>query len=149
MAETAEQVRAAAEPSEAAPERGRISAFGICLSEAEHWVEDGIHVIRSTEFDLVAGDPDFRRAVEMFGEKAEDLWWFLSELDTITDNENETFLVLAPRFMQVFKELERRESERRRQVISISFARFRSRGDHFRDWQPLSTPETFSQPSPV
>jgi hypothetical protein len=87
--------------TEAAPERGNVAVFGLPVSNAEHWLEDGVHVLRSTEFDVIAGDPDFQRALEIFCEKAEDLWSYLSTLETISDNENEVFLQLAPRFMRM------------------------------------------------
>lgn len=132
-------------PTEATPDLGRITAFGVVVSEAQHWVEDGIHVLRSTEFDLVAGDADFQRAVDLFGEKTQDLFWYLADLPHITEVENDTFVLLAPRFMQIQQELERREAQRRRQLVS--FPRLKRRGAHDRNWQPLSTPRKFSQPS--
>lgn len=115
------------------------------MSRAEYWVEDGMHVIRSLDFDVIAGDPDFSRALKQFGEKAQSLWEYLSGLESISDHENETFVVLARRFTDLFRELERREEERRRKLISINFRR--RRGEH--NWQPVSTPGPFSQPSPA
>jgi hypothetical protein len=145
-----QQPHGQAEPlTEASPEYGRISVFDITVSFAEHWVEDGIHVLRSTDFDLIAGDADFQKAVDQFVEKAEDLWSYLSNLETISDNENEMFLEMAPRFLKIYKELERRESTRRESVISINFGRLRQRGDHsLRNWRP-SIPASASRPSPV
>jgi hypothetical protein len=131
-------------PTEAMPERGRVTAFGQVVSEAEHWIEDGIHVLRSSEFDLIAGDPDFIITLNIFGEKTEDLFWYLSERDSLTDNENETFLLLAPRFMGIFQELERREAARHKRVLSINWPR---RSTQTRDWLPESTRKTSSQPS--
>lgn len=128
--------------TEEAPERGRVLRYGQLVSEAERWVEDGVQIIRSTEFDVTAGDPDFKAAVMMFGEKAEDLFWYLSEQDSLTDGENETFLTLAPRFMGIFQELERREAARQRWFIS-----FKSRSDDRRGWETVSTPGHSSQMS--
>jgi hypothetical protein len=139
----------AAPLTEASPEYGRVYTLGHLVSYAEHWLEDGVHVIRSLDFDVTAGDPDFQRALDRFIEKAEDLWVYLSGLDTITENENEMFLKLAPRFLEIYRELERREARRRERVISISFGRLRKRGEHsLRNWRP-SKPASASQPSPV
>jgi hypothetical protein len=135
--------------TEASPEYGCVVAFDTIVSFAEHWEEDGVHVLRSLDFDVIAGDPDFDRAVDQFVEKAEDLWSYLSGLETITENENETFLTLAPRFLEIYKELERREARRRERVVSIDFSRLRQRGEHqLRNWRP-SIPSPASQPSRV
>lgn len=135
--------------TEAAPEYGRVVTFDTTVSFAEHWEEDGVHVVRSLDFDVIAGDPDFSRAIDQFVEKAEDLWIYLSGLEVISDNENEMFLKLAPRFLDIYKELERREASRRERMISISFGRLRQRGEHqLRNWRP-SIPASVSQPSSV
>jgi hypothetical protein len=131
---------------EASPEYGCVMAFDTIVSFAEHWEEDGIHVLRSLDFDVVAGDSDFQRAVDQFVEKAEDLWSYLSGLETISDNENEMFLKMAPRFLKIYKELERREASRRKRIVSINFGRLRQRDEHsLRNWRP-STPASASQP---
>lgn len=123
--------------------------FDKIVSFAERWEEDGIHVLRSLDFDVTAGDADFQKAVDQFVEKAEDLWSYLSGLETISDNENEMFLKMAPRFLDIYKELERREKSRRERVISINFGRLRQRGQHsLRNWRP-SQPTSASQPSLV
>lgn len=141
--------RQAQPPTEAAPEYGRIAVFDITVSFAERWEEDGVHVLRSMDFDVIAADKDLQRAVDQFVEKAEDLWSYLSGLDTISENENEMFLKMAPRFLDIYRELERREKARRERVISINFGRLRQRGQHsLRNWRP-SQPASASQPSLV
>jgi len=133
--------------SEASPEYGCVMVFDTIVSFAEHWEEDGTHVLRSLDFDVVAGNEDFQRAIDQFVEKSEDLWSYLSGLETISDNENEMFLKMAPRFLNIYKELERREASRRESIISINFGRLRQRGEHsLRNWRP-STPASVSQPS--
>lgn len=123
--------------------------FDKIVSSAERWEEDGVHVIRSLDFDVIAGDPDFQKAVDQFVEKAEDLWSYLSSLETISENENEMFLKMAPRFLDIYKELERREKARRERVISINFGPLRQRGQHsLRNWRP-SQPASASRPSLV
>jgi hypothetical protein len=133
--------QAQAQPTEVSPDYGGVQIIGLPVGAAEHWVEDGIHVIRGSEFDVIAGDPDFQTAVEKFGEKAEDLWIYLGNQEHLTENENDTFLVLAARFSAIYKELGRLEAKRRQQVLSINLARLRQRGEqHLRNWQPHSTP---------
>jgi hypothetical protein len=130
-----------------APEYGCVVAFDTIVSFAEHWEEDGVHVLRSLDFDVISGDTDLDKAIDQFVEKAEDLWSYLSGLETISENENETFLKLAPRFLNIYKELERREASRRKRVVSINFGRIRQRGEHqLRNWRP-SIPASVSQPS--
>ena len=150
--QTADSERIEAPLTEGAPDPGCAVSFGILVSEGEHWVEEGVHVIRSTEFDVIAGDPDFDRALDQFVDKHEDLWGYLSGLEELTDNENETFLKLAPRFLAIHRELERREEERRKRRISVSFGAFRRRhrGNTLHGWQQgSSTPARSSQPSAV
>jgi hypothetical protein len=127
-----------AEPlTEAVPEYGCVVTLGHIVSFAEHWEEDGVHVLRSLDFDVTAGDANFQKAVDQFVEKAEDLWSYLSGLETISENENEMFLKLAPRFLEIYKELERREASRRERIVSINFGRFRQRSEHsLRNWRP-------------
>lgn len=134
-------------PTEATPEHGCVMAFDTIVSLAEHWEEDGLHVVRSLDFDVIAGDADFQNAIDQFVEKAEDLWSYLSGLETISDHENEMFLKMAPRFLEIYKELERREARRRERLISIDFGRLRQRGEHsLRNWRP-SIPASASHPS--
>ncbi len=116
------------------PERGTISYAGVPMFDAEHWVEAGDHVFRSTEFDLIAGDPDIGRAVDKFVEGADDLWSFLEEQENLTDGELELVSLLASRFHKVLHELDRRERSRR--LIRISLPR--QRGEHLRTWRPAS-----------
>jgi hypothetical protein len=116
------------------------------VSAAEHWEEDGVHVFRSLEFNVIAGHEDFNTAVDQFVEKAEDLWTYLSELDGLTDNENETFLILSPRFRQILKVLERREEERLRRLVTV---KVRRRSAHSRAWEPKSRQPKSSVMSPA
>jgi hypothetical protein len=139
-------------PTETSPEHGVVVALDKPISLAEHWIEDDVHVIRSLEFDVIAGNEDFQLAVDQFAEKAEDLWGYLSKQESISDNENETFLLLADRFLEIYKELERREmkrleAEQHQRLVSINLNRQRQRGEHFRNWRPQSLPNSASLPS--
>lgn len=139
-------------PTEQSPEYGVVVIADKPISLAEHWVEGNVHVLRSLEFDVIAGSEDFQQAVDQFAEKAEDLWGYLSRQDGISGNENETFVLLAARFLDIYKELERREQarleeERHQRLVSIHLNRQRQRGEHLRNWRPRSTPSLVSQPS--
>lgn len=138
--------------TEESPECGIVTAFDKTISLAEHWLEGGVHVLRSVEFDVIAGDEDFQAAIDQFAEKAEDLWIYLSKQERLTENENETFMLLADRFLEIYKLLEQREVERReeqqrqrrRLPITINFNR--PRGEHpLRNWRPQSIPNSASQ----
>lgn len=138
--------------TEAAPVCGAAFRLGVRVSDAERWLEDGMHVLRSTEFDVIAGDRDFDGALGQFIDKIEDLWFYLSGLEELTDNENETFLALAPRFLRIHQKLEQLEEDRRRRLISVSFGRLRrlQRGEPLLAWHQSSTPAArSSQPSAV
>ncbi|MGB7589471.1 MAG: hypothetical protein WBM00_12275 [Solirubrobacterales bacterium] len=139
MKRLAKRLRSNAEPpTEASPEYGCVVAFDTNVSFAEHWEEDGIHILRSLDFDVTSGDTDFQKAVDQFVEKAEDLWSYLSGLETTGANENEMFLIMAPRFLEIYRKLERRETKWRESVVSINFGRLRQRGEHsLRSWRPL------------
>jgi len=59
-------------PTEHAPDVGVVGWGDVVLSDAEHYIDpDGVHVIRSLEFDVNAYDEDFETAVEMFVDNAE------------------------------------------------------------------------------
>ena len=46
----------------------------VAISGVEHWVDDGLHVFRSVEFDCMAEGEDLSKAVVAFVENAEDLF---------------------------------------------------------------------------
>jgi hypothetical protein len=60
-------------PTETDAEFGEVVMFGVTLTEAERWVEDGEHVVRSTEFGVVAGAPTLPDAVDRLCETLKDL----------------------------------------------------------------------------
>jgi hypothetical protein len=131
MATRATRDSATTMPTEESPEVGVIVYADEPIFEAEHWIEDGEHVLRSTEFELVAGDSSLTAAVNRFVEDAEDLWGHLEETRDLTANELELVSLLAKRFrkiLQVVEEIERRELERR---IRISL-----RPRPLRSWHP-------------
>jgi hypothetical protein len=90
----------------------------IALSEGVRWVEpDGAHVIRSLEFDVIAGAPTFEEALSRFIDNLYDFAAYLGELEDPAENEEEMFHRLAPRLVQVSREFARYESRRKRPLV--------------------------------
>lgn len=106
----------------AAVEDGSIGAVGVVLSRVIHYVEDGMHVFRSTEFDIAAADEDRRTAVVKFVENAQDLVAFYRDLDDRTNDELHTAFTLMSRF----NEVDRITREREEHAV-LSKLRHRSR----------------------
>jgi hypothetical protein len=93
------------------------------LSEASAWREDDVYVLRSTEFDVIAEDEDFDRAIDIFVTWLLDHAALLAELvDTgkATEDEAATFAILSARLFPLLRasEAERRQHIRRRRAPS-------------------------------
>lgn len=132
-------------PTKESPEHGAICLKGVVLSEVAYWVEDGDHVFRSTEFDLIAGDPDRDAAIGKFVDYARDLVGLYTDLDIeeVTPAELEIAMTLVSRlnaaYQQVTDEL---EAERRRLVV---FPRLRNREHRTTGWYRRSRPTSSSR----
>lgn len=122
------------------PEEGTAFLEDVVLSDAEHSVEDDLHVIRSIEFDCFAEAEDFGTAAHQFIENVVDLSDYLHELvesGQATADEYETFLMLSQRFREAIRAHEqRREDERQQRLISEY-------------WQRRKTPSSSSAPLPA
>jgi hypothetical protein len=116
-------------PTEDAPEPGRVVAAGATVSEGLHWLEDGSHVIRSSEFDLMGQGDDLDEAVDDFIGQALDLLWYLNgeiERNEASDYEVRLAGVLGGRLAQAYRRVnEDREAEekQREPFIALSFGR--------------------------
>ena len=127
--------------TEANAEHGFVCVRGGALFPAERWFEDGLHVIRSSEFDLLAEDEDPDRAVDVFVESAWELGATLGDLQKrgeATPHEIETLALLSQRFFEAAQAADR---EQRRRRIQINL---RQRGHHAGQWRrqaqrPIST----------
>ncbi len=90
------------------------------LSQARAWHEDGVYTLRSTEFDVIAEDEDFDRAIDVFVAWLIDYAALLAErVDSskATEDEARTFAVLSARLFPLLREAEqeqRRHIRRRR-----------------------------------
>jgi hypothetical protein len=142
-------------PTEANPETGRarlrVGDQDIVLSDGMRWVEpDGEHVIRSLEFDVIAGGRTFEEALSKFIDSLFDFAAYLGELEDPAENEEEMFHRLAPRLVRLSRELERcRESQRKLPLLSVNLSRRRSKREDVREWQPLSRQRGSRLPSPA
>jgi hypothetical protein len=130
-------------PTEAEPEIGAammcVGDHEIVLSEGARWIEpDGEHVIRSLEFDVIAGAPTFSDALSKFIDNIWDFVAYLAELEDLAENEMEMFHRLAPRLIRVSRELERVESRRKRPLVSVNLRRRRRSRKDVRGWHPSS-----------
>lgn len=94
------------------------------LARADAWREDGTYVIRSTQFDVIAVDEDFDRALDTFVTWLFDRAAQLAELvggGEATEDEERTFAALSARVFPLLREIELRERRlhiRRRRATS-------------------------------
>jgi hypothetical protein len=93
------------------------------LSEARAWREKGVYTLRSTEFDVIAEDEDFDRAIDVFVVWLIDYAALLAErvdAGKATEDEARTFAVLSARLFPLLREAqqERRRHIRRRRAPS-------------------------------
>jgi len=145
---TTTQTPARSSPTEDAPDHGRVCVHGVELSEAERWVEGDEHVIRSTEFDLIASGATLEGAVSVFVDNAEDYLRLLTDViseERATEHEVEAASRLMGRFLEAY---ERVEDELQREARRLKLPLLRRRIDHPRGGFQ-SSPRTSSKPQPV
>ena len=136
-------------PTEETPERGVLTMFDVDLSEADYFVADGDHVIRSREFDVIAGGASFAEALDAFGAKLLDFAIYLGDLEHLAENEESMFHILAPRVMRITRAFERYEEEQKRRrlhLFGLSIGRLRSEEDR-PEWHQSSRHGGSSVPS--
>lgn len=125
-------------PSEDAPQRGTAMMFHVPLSEADYFVAEGDHVIRSREFEVIVGGESFEDALHRFNSAMLDYAIYLGSLETLVENEEEMFHLLAPRMMRITREFERHEEEQkrsRRRIFGLGISRLRNPEDG-PEWRP-------------
>jgi hypothetical protein len=87
----------------------RVGALEQRLSDAVAWREDGLYVIRSTEFDLMAEDEDFAGALDIFTRRVFDYAAMLADLVSsgeATDGELAVFSTVSARVVPLAQALE-------------------------------------------
>lgn len=113
-------------PTSESPEEGVLTFYDVEVFPALHWVEDGDHVFRSTEFDLLAADRDQYVAIQKFIEMAEDLADYhvdLMKAGRATDEEADIALQILSRINELLERQLRLAKEQlqaqRRRVINV------------------------------
>ena len=135
------------QPTEDSPEQGVAVIFDVQLSTAEHWIEGDTHVIRSLEFDVIAGAPTFEEALTKFLTEVMAFAIYLGELESLASNEEEMFHRLAPRLARVAQHVEQLTTSKKQSVLGAAFAGVRHRRDTGRRWQRLSEQPGSAVPS--
>jgi len=136
-------------PTADAPDLGVIGLGGVEISQVAYWVEDGEHVFRSTEYDVIGADLDFNRAVVKFIENSEDYARFIADRFKENDasiDEAEVALTLIQRFAEVYQRQRDSAQEDARRLIRIPRRR---RGARVQGGFRRSRHAKSSQPSPV
>jgi NADPH:quinone reductase-like Zn-dependent oxidoreductase len=97
-------------PTESAPEEGtigvRAGAHTVDISAVEHWVDEGLHIFRSSEFDCMSEAEGETEAVAAFVAMAEDLFRFLEDLldaGRATEEEKLILIKLSRRFFEIYQ----------------------------------------------
>ncbi|MDQ8046445.1 MAG: hypothetical protein AAGC46_16170 [Solirubrobacteraceae bacterium] len=124
------------QPTAESPGVGAISAFGVTLTEALHWVEHGCHVLDSTEFQVVVHAETFDEALEKLGDGVLSYAIYLAGLEDRAENENEMLAVLTPRVMEFAKRLDKaeREAEQHAMKNALRHALSRKARHNRREW---------------
>jgi hypothetical protein len=103
---TVEAAAAEALLTEEAPEHGCLGIFDVILSSANRWMENGVHVIRSTEFELVGEGESLQDAVQDFVGHAIDYQSYLATLierEEATEHEIRVAGQLGPRLARAYE----------------------------------------------
>jgi len=140
-------------PTEDRPERGVVGRGDVELSKAEHFVdEDGVHVLRSLEFEVSAIADDVDAAITVFIDNADDYCSYLAGLaqsGKAVPHELETLGLLTQRLLALHEQ----EREREEEPDSL-FAALRLRirkalatSPPAPFWRPQTTQETSAQRS--
>ena len=123
----------------------------IVLAEFEQWFDDGVHVFRAVDFDVIAMHEDVGCAFDQFVSEIHALCFALFDLEregAITEGEVELLVKLAEPLVELHRREVDEAKRRERRLIEISFPRLRRRGHHSpRDWSRRSSQEKSAAPS--
>ncbi len=100
------------------PEFGFIGMEGVVLSEVAYWLEDGHHVFRSTEYDVIVGDADKQTAIAAFVEATEDYADFLAQFESHTVEDLTIATTIFKRLVEIYERAQARHHHRRT-VLSV------------------------------
>ncbi len=129
--------------------RGVAGMLDIDLSTAEYWIEGEDHIIRSLEFDVLAGGRTFDEALSRFLTELLAFAVYLGELESPASNEEEMFHRLAPRIARVAQRVEQTTDRSRRSIVGAAIAGVRRRRDTGHEWHQCSEQPGSAVPSPA
>ncbi len=121
--------------------------FDVELSTADYWIEGDVHVIRSLEFDVIAGGSTFEDALTKFLTELMGFAIYLGELDSPAANEEEMFHRLAPRLARVAQHVEQLTAGKKQSIVGAAVAGVRHRRDTGRRWHRSSEQPGSAAPS--
>jgi hypothetical protein len=145
--------RTSSPPTEDRPERGVIGRGDVELSKAEHFVdEDGVHIIRSLEFEVSAIADDVDSAVSVFIDNADDYCSYLAGLarsGKAVPHELETLGLLTQRLLALHEHEREREGESDSLFAALlqPIRKALAIGPPAPFWRPQTTQETSAKPS--
>jgi hypothetical protein len=130
-------------PTEDQPMPGTIAVGDVTIAQAEYFVgDDGVHTIRSLEFNVSAHADSLDEAVAMFVVSTEDYCAYLAQLaeaKQAASHELETLGLLAHRVLAVSKD--------RDDIVTTMLRRLRPKPEPV--WLPMTTPTSSKEPSDV
>lgn len=113
-------------PTADSPAFAEIGANGVVLSKVAYWHEDGDHVIRSTEFDVIAGHADLDEAIRRFVVNTLGYAALLAQSEDRTEDDLATVLLIYQRAADFMREIEENQRPLRRRRL----LRFGRRGGY-------------------
>jgi len=134
-------------PTEEHPQTGFVRLGDVVFSKAEYFVDpEGVHVIRSLEFDVSAHADDVEAAGQMFVDNADDYCSYLADLaqsGKATPRELETLGLLVKRLRKL-RERERQESD---DLAATLLRKVLRKTPAAPSWHPETTRTTSAPPS--
>lgn len=112
------------------PHVGSIGWGDIVLSRVAYWREDGDHVFRSLEYDVIAADSDPYRAVHGFVQNSVEYARLLSSADERTPEDVELANTIMGRLVAILEAIQLGD-ERERPILRRLRHGRRRRGNHW------------------
>ena len=137
MSVVEERVPTSSAPTEARPEAGQVAVFDVSLLEGVRWVDEGTHIIVSTECAVRGEGDDLQGAVEDFVDAAIELHSHLTNVLRAGDDtkrERDEHVLLSERFGAIFVALDKVLDQ---DQTKPRWFRRQPRLRRRHDWQPI------------
>jgi hypothetical protein len=136
-------------PNEQEPEYGEVSLGlnggpSVPLTEAVRWVDDGVCVVRSLEFDVTGEGQNWPVALEAMLEHTRDYWGFLAELvaeGKATEREQRIEAMLGSRLVEAYETALKAVEGQARKRLTVNLRRKPPR-QRQSQWSPRPRPNT-------